>query len=240
MALPHPTQRLPSWRAVLVLAAASLLPMASQAVLQSPVTVRLVAPGGVSFDPTPINEQATVDTTTGLNVGDAGNQISEYWMLDTEFIHFSDNAILLRLRAGEDSGVGLVTGYLGKDGPGGPDPARYEISGLSVAGATIVGLAAYSFDGFAISGSAATSGLVDPAGFHAELVGGNQLNFWLEAPVFRDRGDGTASAYAEFRLDLLAQPVPEPAAWALMLAGLAGAAGLDHRRRAAEATRRAA
>lgn len=228
MTTPKTLRKLPLYLAALVMVAAGALAQPARAALDSPVGVRLVVPGGFSFDNTPIDESASVnDLSVGLNAGDGPDEISGARMLPGEFIHFENQSILLHVAAGDDTGGVLSTGYL----PDGSNPARYEIAGLNVPGFTITGLTAYSFDGFATSGGPGDSGLVDPAGFSAQLVGGNQVNFRLDDLVFRDRGNGTGNAYAEFRIDLTTVPVPEPASWALLVAGLVGVAGLARARR---------
>ncbi|OYU98201.1 MAG: hypothetical protein CFE45_17375 [Burkholderiales bacterium PBB5] len=198
----------------------------AQAAFVSPVTVGLVAPGGIASDPTPINETASVDPALGLHAGDAGNQISSFWMLPNESITFSGNAILLHLVAGADDGNGVfTTGYLGAGG----NNARYEFKGLQVAGQTITG---YSM--------AAPVGI--SSGAELALISTSQLNFRLDSLVFdtTKARDVNGYYYAEIRVDLLTQPttqppdnnVPEPAGWALVAAALA-ALRLVPRRRAA-------
>jgi hypothetical protein len=204
----------------------------AHAELSGPLTIELIAPGGTSFGDAGFTATATgIDPSMGLSAGDLGNDISEFWMLTDEAITFSGNDILIRVAAGDDF-PDLITGYLG-DSTG---PARYEISGLSVAPALsgpaeqIVGLQAWSFDGYATSGAPLDSGLLDPSAFTVTLVGSDQVNIQLDNLVFRDRGGFTSDNYAEFRISLITAPVPEPGTWALWMAGLAGVAFVARRR----------
>lgn len=219
-----------SWHPMAAVAAAMamLAALPAQANLLSPVTVTLVAPGGVAADPTPVHEVATVDPAIGLHAGDAGNQISAYWMLSTEAITFSGNSILMRLVAGADDGHGgFTTGYLGL---GAGNNARYQFSGLQVAGQTITG---YSM--------AAPLGI--SSGVSVALASTSQLDFRLDTLVFdttQNLTDVNGYYYADFRIDLLTQPttqppgndVPEPTGWALVVVALV-ALRLVPRRRAA-------
>jgi hypothetical protein len=192
------------------------------------ITVKLLAPGGTSEDATPISLTQTIavaDLASGVLAGNLGGtgDISGF-MLDDERVSFAGNAILLRLAAGGEAGGQLTTGYLAD----GLDPARYEISGLAVPGHLITGYTVQAFDGFASSGS---SGLLAPA-VPASLVflfNNNTISFNLDSIVFVPRFAGQTENYAEFRIDLLTTPVPEPQpAWLL----LAGGALLLLRRRA--------
>lgn len=196
----------------------ALASWAAHADFSGDITVRLVAPGGLVLDTTPIDVSQTVavaDLASGVRAGNLGGSgdVSGF-MLDNERVFFSGNSILLRAGAGDSTGGVLTTGYLGADG----SPARYEISGLSIPGQTVVGFTAYAFDGFSTTG---TTGLQSPAsaGSLVQLVNAGTLSFDLSSIVFVDRL-GDAENYAEFRIDLLTTPVPEPAAWLLLAAGL--------------------
>lgn len=192
---------------------------AASAALVSPVSVSLLAPGGTVSNNTPITATASVPTAVGLFSGDPGNDISGFWMLPGESITFSGNSILLRVAAGADTAGVLTTGFLG-DGLG--NHARYQFDGLSVLGETITGLSMTSTPGVAITGV---------SGMHAALVGGNQIDFWLDDLLFSglQTGFGSGDVYADFRIDLITTrdggngdpgTVPEPGTWALLLVAL--------------------
>lgn len=206
------------------------------AALNSPVSVSLIAPGGIVsslvvedvptdvIDPTPIDEIASVDTTLGLQAGDDGSLISSYWMLPGESITFSGNSILLHVAAGTQlKNRDLVTGYLGS----GAAHARYSFDNLAIAGQTITGAKVFALKGVI-------------AGTGGGLTAPGQVSFNLDDLRFIDPGTGTSNAYGEFRIDLQTQPVPEPAGWVLMLGGLAGLAGAGKLVRGARTRRDAA
>lgn len=207
----------------------ALASLCANADFSGDITVKLLAPGGVVDDATPISLTQTVavaNLASGVLAGNLGGtgDISGF-MLDDERVSFAGNSILLRVAAGGEAGGQLTTGYLAD----GVDPARYEISGLAVPGHLITGYTVQAFDGFASSGS---SGLLAPA-VPAALVflsNNNTISFNLDSIVFVQRFAGQTDNYAEFRIDLLTTPVPEPATAALLLAG--GALLLLRRRRA--------
>jgi hypothetical protein len=203
----------------LVLAAALAGP--AHADLAAPVQLTLFAPGGVVGNPELVQEVADIDPATGLHAGDTGNQISEFWMLPGESVTFAGNSISLHLLAGanDPSNNSYVTGYLGQGGV----PASYIFRGLQVPGFTITGVSATHLGG------------VFDSGVQVQLIGGAQLHFRLDSLLFdtaQNLRDGNGYYYADFRLDLSTQPVPEPAVWALSLLGLAALQLVTHRRRA--------
>lgn len=190
----------------------------AQADFAADITVRLVAPGGLTLDTTPIDLSQTVpvaDLANGVraaNLGGSGD-VSDF-MLDDERVFFSGNSILLRAGVGDSINGELTTGYLGAGG----SPARYEISGLSITGQLITGFTVYAFDGYQTTGATGLLSPANPASL-VQLVNAGTVSFDLSSIVFVDRFGG-ASNYAEFRIDLLTTPVPEPATWLLLACGL--------------------
>lgn len=197
------------------LLAALSLAAPARADIGGPVTITLLAPGGLLGDSTPIELSDLVSGGDGPKLWpDTGTNIGSF-MLPDESISFAGDSLRLRINAGAVLPDGsLVTGYLGSGGAA----ARYEFSGLSIAGRRIVGLAFSNKDGFLDSGF---SGLLSPAdpGSYVHLLNAQQLSVDLSGLVFKDRGSGQSNSYLELRIDLLTQPVPEPASSVLLLAG---------------------
>ncbi len=208
----------PTLRHAAVCAAAvalSVVATSAGAVLLNTVSVELIAPVGIESDSTPFTLSQAAPLATGVlasNLGGVG-LISGY-MLNNEQITFSGNSILIRVAAGSTDG--LNPGY----GLG----ARYQLNDLAVVGQVITGFTAYAFDGYGTTGT--FTGLnagVLPSSLVQLGVNATSLSFKLDNTLtFVDRGLGGSFNYAEFRIDLLSQPVPEPGSWLLMLAGVAG------------------
>lgn len=202
-------------------AALALASLTASADFSGDITVKLIAPGGIASDPASLSFTQTVavaDLATGIravNLGGSG-AISEF-MLDDEQIAFSGNSILLRVAAGASVNGQLTTGYLAD----GLDPARYEIAGLAVPGHLITGYTVYAFDGYATSGPPGASGLLTPAnaGELVFLFNGDAVSFNLDTLILKSRFVAEGENFAEFRIDLITTPVPEPAAAWLLLAG---------------------
>lgn len=230
-----------SLRSLLGATALALCSLSAQADFQSSITVKLIAPGGIVGDATPINEQQVVapaDFGTGITYSGGGAVGS--WMLDNEEITFSGDTIRVRSYAGETNASGAsITGYLGAGG----GHARYVFDGLSIAGKTIIGLSVTTFDGYAASG---ISGLANPlsAASLVQLIDTDTVSLYLDDIVFADRGIniGNSLDHADFLITLLTQDngtdpggpgnrVPEPATLALFLVAALGA-GAARRRRA--------
>lgn len=197
----------------------ALASLAAQADFASDITVKLLAPGGFPSDSTPI---ALSQTVTVANLADGvlagnlgGTGVISVAMLDNERVSFVGNAIHIRAGVGDSTGGIWTTGYLGSGG----NQARYEISGLSITGQAITGFSVYAFDGYATSGTTGLLSPADPTGL-VQLSGGNTVSFNLDSLVFMHRAGGESDSYAEFRIDLLTTPVPEPATWLLLAGGL--------------------
>ena len=197
----------------------ALASLSAHADFAADVTVTLIAPGGLVADAMPISLEQTVAVANlagGVLAGNLGGSgdISGF-MLDNERVSFSGNSILIRAAVGDVTGGVWTTGYLGAGG----SAARYEISGLAITGQAITGFAVYAFDGYATSGVSGLLSPPDPASL-VQLAGGGTIRFNLDSLVFVQRPGGEGDSYAEFRIDLLTTPVPEPATWLLLAGGL--------------------
>ena len=202
----------------------SVVATSASAVLLDTVTVKLIAPVGTQIDSTPVNLSQAAPLTTGVlavNLGGSG-PISAF-MLDNEKITFSGNSILIRVAAGSSDGLN----------PGFGLGARYQLNGLAVAGEVITGFTAYAFDGYGTTGTfTGLAPVVLPSSLVQLGMNADSLSFKLDNTLtFVDRGLGGSFNYAEFRIDLVSQPIPEPGSWLMMLAGLGGVAGMAARRR---------
>ena len=222
--VPIPTLRRAAAFATVVALSTLVVATSASAALLDTVLVDLIALNGTELDPlTPISLIQLAPLATGVlavNLGGAG-PISNF-MLDDERITFSGNSILIRVGAASVNGLN----------PGFGAGARYELTGLAVAGEVITGFTAYAFDGYGTTGT--FTGLAP--GVLPSLVqlgvNADSISFKLDNTLtFVDRGLGGSLNYAEFRIDLLSQPIPEPGTWLMMLAGLGGLAGMAARRR---------
>lgn len=191
----------------------------AQAELLDTVSVSLVAPNILDAALT-----QAAPLATGILAGNLGGtgDISTA-MLDDEQITFEGDSILLRVASdGSSASTGWGTG------------ARYELTGITVVDRLITGVAVFAWDGYGATGS--FSGLASPAAVALVNLSGTpslrSITFTLDDSLqFVDRGNGPIYNYAEFRIDLLSQPVPEPGQWLLMAAGLASLGLLAARRR---------
>jgi hypothetical protein len=197
---------------LLAMAPALLLAAPAQAALQDTIVVTLAAPAGTESDPTPFGLVQSAPLAGGIvapNLG-GGGAISDF-MLDNESITFAGEAVLIRVAAGSESGLN----------PGYGDGARYEVTGLAVDGFIITGFTVSAFDGYADSGSTGLADGLLPASLVSLDGPDGTLSLTLDNTLsFRDRGLGGSNNFAEFRIELLTQPIPEPASVALMAAGL--------------------
>lgn len=222
-----------------ILLAGLLTAVSAHANLSGPLTVKLIAPGGIIGDATPVSASDVVTPGSGIEISTGDGTNIGAWMLTPnglpEQIDFSGNSILVRVAAGNvDASGNPVTGYLGR----GVDHAHYEFDGLSVAGATIIGFNLGAADGFTFTGFNGVASPASPSSY-IHLVSPSQIVFDLDTLVFKDRGNGQSNDYAEFRIDLITNatpPVPEPAQYALMLGGLALLGGLRRCRAAKRST----
>lgn len=190
----------------------------AQAVLNSTVSVSLLAPGGVVGNPTPITAVDVVSPGAGneIQAGDGTNIGSN--MLPGELINFQGDSILVHVAAGASNGSGQsITGLLGL----GPLHAMYRFDNLAPAGQQITGITLGAGDGFTFAGF---SGVASPAspGSYIHLASPTSVTFDLDTLVFKDRGAGQSGDFGEFRIDLTLAPsaVPEPAQASLLAAGL--------------------
>ncbi len=181
------------------------------ATLVTPISVSLIAPGGFTngIDPpdtTPLLFNQTVSYGAPITPA-AGGAIGGFMLADEQVALNGDS---IRIRAAQGSELG-GTGYLGLGGV----HARYELSGLAIAGSTITGFTLYTFDGYGTSGfSGAASGVgvtfVDTG--DADTAP-DLLVFNLDDLLFVNRGGGSSLNFAEFRIDILSRldnPPPPP------------------------------
>lgn len=210
------------------------------AAFQSDITVKLIAPGGIVGDNTPINLSQLVTTpnfATGIHTGD-GSPIGG-WMLAGEEVTFVGETIRVRAFAGAETPAGSITGYLGSGG----SHARYEFDGLSIAGKTIVGLSVTTFDGYADSGFNGLAPSVSAASL-VHLIDADTVSLYLDDILFKDRGlaVGSSEDHADFLITLITRDngtgpgptdpgngVPEPATLALFMVAALGASAARRR-----------
>lgn len=209
---------------LLALSAASL---AHAANYSGPLTVSLLAPGGitsdgVSIDPTPLNLTQSLTPGAQIVPGDGGS-IGGF-MLPAEFIKNIGTSFQLRVSQGASNGT---TGYLGL----GAQHARYQFDGLNITGFTITGLSYSLKDNFLNTG---TSGASNEAalisGQVVKLLSPHSFEVNLDQIKFRDRGLGESNNFVDFRIDVVTTAVPEPSTALLALLGVA-VLGLTHRAR---------
>jgi hypothetical protein len=242
----HTYLTLPRFALRAVAGAAMLATLPAMANLATPISVSLIAPGGYTSgtgggDPTPLTLTQSVVNGPGITLaggGDIGG-----WMLPNEQVALSGDSIHISSYRGDDTVA--RTGWLGI----GADHARYELSGLSIANATITGFTVSDFDGFGSSGfqgDVAGTSFVDL--IDSDTNGSlDTLIFNLDDLRFKDRGAAVGSSldHADFNITILStpngtpppppppppppNPTPEPGTLLLSLAAIAGS-GLATRR----------
>jgi hypothetical protein len=201
--------------AVLAVVAAALVGAGqARAAIDSPVSVSLLAPGGIIGLPGAIDVTDVVAPADGIIVSDS-TTIGGLWMLPGESISFVGNTIHLVVAGGQTNPSNeWVTGYLGQ----GVQHASYVFNDLSIGGAPI--------GSFSESHTAQVA-----SGTSVQLTGPHQITFNLDGLIFSPPTGASPYPYGEFTLSLVAQPVPEPASLALVMAGLLAVAGRVRARR---------
>jgi len=92
---------------------AFLAPWPAHAEWSGPITVSLLAPGGVIGGDAPLSfEQIVADPAIGIAAGDGG-EIGDF-MLPGEEIRFDGQSILLHVAAGGEDNGALMTGLLAR------------------------------------------------------------------------------------------------------------------------------
>jgi hypothetical protein len=205
--------------------------MPAMALLNTPVTVSLIAPGGATgggfADPTPVNASQSFSYGAVVSPGNGGNVGS--LMLAGEQVFLSGDSIRISSYSGDDTGGVFSTGWLAL----GADKARYEFTGLAMAGRLITGFTVSGFDGFGNAGFAgAVPGTVGVSMFDTNADGSqDKLVFNLDALRFVSRAPlGSSEFHADFRIDLISTPVPEAGSLLMTLAGLSVIAAVRFKR----------
>lgn len=200
----------------------TLLGLPVFATLVTPISVSLIAPGGITGNDTPFTLIETVDYVSPINSSGSGDISTSGLLLPGEQISLFGDSIQIQTAQGDPAGG---TGYLGSA----TAHARYEFDGLSIAGRTITGFNIYAFDGYGISGFSGVSSGIGVSLFSMTVSGPlDTLDFNLDDLLFVDRGNGQSGNFAQFRIDILSTPdtqpppvdVPEPGSLMLVAAAL--------------------
>lgn len=211
----------PGWRTGLTHLAAmltlSVTGAAHAANYSGPLTVSLLAPGGITsdglnIDPTPLDLSQQLAPNGQILPGDGG-AIGGF-MLSAEFIKNIGTSFQIRVAEGASNGT---TGYLGL----GNQHARYQFDGLNISGAAITSLSYSLKDNFLTTG---TSGASNEAalitGQVVKLLSPHSFEVNLDQIKFRDRGLGESNNFVDFRIDVVTAAVPEPSTGMLAVLGL--------------------
>lgn len=199
---------------LLALSAASV---AHAANYSGPLTVSLLAPGGitsdgVTIDPSPLDLTQSLTPGGQIVPGDGGS-IGGF-MLPAEFIKNVGTSFQLRVSQGASNGT---TGYLGL----GAQHARYQFDGLDISGFAITGLSYSLKDNFLTTGtSGASNETALITGQVVKLLSPHSFEVNLDQIKFRDRGLGESNNFVDFRIDVVTTAVPEPSTAALALLGV--------------------
>ena len=181
------------------------------AALVTPISVSLIAPGGytdgtgLGGDPysQPLTLIQSVDYGAPITPG--GGDIGGM-MIGSEQIALDGDSVLISSYRGDT--VIARTGWLGS----GADHARYELSGLAIAGRTLTGITVFAFDGYGTTGftgvlSGTGVSLIDSS--DADLLL-DTLIFNLDDLLFVDRQLGSSLDHADFRIDITSTPNVNP------------------------------
>lgn len=197
-----------------------LYTLPAMAVLNTPINLRLIAPGGAKgpgfTDPTPVDKSQSFSYAAAVN---SGSGMVGSLFLPKEQVFLIGNSIRISSYTGDDTGGVYSTGWLGL----GAAHARYEFTDLAIAGHTITGFTLSGFDGFGDSGfQGAVTGTTGVSMVDTNADGSlDKLSFNLDTLRFVSRPLlGTSEFHADFRIDLVAVPVPELGTFSMALAGL--------------------